>query len=521
MSIKSTELSNLLNSLNSECLVLPEIQREFVWTKPRIVALVDSLFRNFPIGSFLVWKTLHKVETTPKKTKSFNNRLLGTGELIEGYLLDGQQRLTALLKILNEEVPVRFHLVNKVFEIETRRNSKDPLSVSLVDALNNKIQIPSLLQKLQENGVIADEQINEVTKNYLEVTQLLKKQVAIIEYPSDDYSNATKLFIRFNSGGVKLKQSELAIAELARSAPSLVGNEMRDFSVQWRNKGFAFTIPFLARCLAVVKTGSVRLNKPDEIWEGTKNELKDDWKRVRKAIEKTIAFISGSMHWDTTSWLSSYNALIPIIYILSRNKKQKQLSEHERKILRKWLVLVTIRGRYSGSVETKLDSDIKKIKDNYCVSRLWNIFSVSDKKKLKLSEIITASRSGPVMAVYYSMLKHSGAKDWVNGVKIDGTILGHNSSLEVHHIFPKSILYEDKWSADQINIFGNYALLQKGSNIEIANKLPNEYLRTGNKYKIQCIPFDRKLWHIKHYEIFLKTRERLLQTAINKFLGLN
>ena len=38
---------------------------------------------------------------------------------MHGYLLDGQQRLTALLKVLNEEIPIRFHLIDATFEIET------------------------------------------------------------------------------------------------------------------------------------------------------------------------------------------------------------------------------------------------------------------------------------------------------------------------------------------------------------------------------------------------------------------
>jgi hypothetical protein len=519
MSIISTELSNLLNSLNSERLVLPEIQRDFVWTKPKIVTLIDSLFRGFPIGSFLIWKTQSKVQKISRKSNSYT-KLLGTGEIIEGYLLDGQQRLTTLLKVLNDEVQIRFNLLKAEFEIESRRNRKDPLWISLTDSLNGKIQISTLLQMLKESNNISIEEEKEITRNFLEVSQLLKKPVAVLEYPSDDYVNATKLFIRFNSGGVKLKQSELAIAELARSAPSLVGNDMRIFSLRWRNSGFGFTIPFLARCLAVIKTGSVRFNKPEEVWNGTNKELRDQWNKTRKAIEKTIAFLSGTMHWDTTSWLSSYNALIPIVYIFGRNTKRSQLNPSDRKILRKWLAIVTIRGRYSGSVETKLDYDIKRIKNKYSAKHLWNTLSKNDKKKITLTEIDEASRSGPIMAIYYSMLKHNSAKDWINGIKIDGTILGYNSSLEVHHIFPKSILYNQKWSADWVNTFANYALLQKGSNIEIANKLPSTYLKSDKKLIIQCIPADKKLWDIKKYESFLDERTRLLQGSLNKYLSL-
>lgn len=216
--------------------------------------------------------------------------------------------------VLNEELLVRFHLIKGHFEIEKRKNRNDPLYISVADALNDKIDIYSLLHELHSKKFITDEnQQRNIINNYLQLTQLLNKTVAVLEYSSESYKNATELFIRFNSGGVKLKPAELAIAELARSVPSLVSKEMKGFSIKWHNNGFAFTIPFLVKCLAVIKTNSVRFKNPWKIWIGSGDELKDYWEITRKSIEKTIGFLSGAMHWDSTSWVSSYNSLIPII----------------------------------------------------------------------------------------------------------------------------------------------------------------------------------------------------------------
>lgn len=523
MSIIHTKISALLNSLNSQTLLLPEIQRDFVWTKPRIIALLDSLFQNFPIGSMLIWKTqsaMDKVHTKKMDVPTF--KLQSSGELIYGYLLDGQQRLTSLLKTLNdEEIPIRFHLIDGTFEIENRRNRKNPLYIIVTDALKERIQITDLLTELKEAKLLKDNKTEQIIlKNYLELTQILNRDVAILQYSSDSYSNATKLFIRFNSGGVKLKQSELAIAELAQMAPSIVGNHMRKFSTGWQNKGYAFTIPFLARCLATIKTDSVRFTNPTAIWKAKDREIWEYWNKTQKAIEKTISFISGTMHWDSTSWLTSYNALIPIIYIFGKRKSNKQFSSKERKLLRKWLSLVTLRGRYSGAAESKLEMDIRKIKKAYSPKQLWSILSKNDRRKITLVEIQEASRSGSLMSIYYSMLKEKSAIDWINGTKIDGNILGFNSSLEIHHIFPTSLLYKEDWDTDWINSFANFALLQKGSNIEIGNKMPKEYLGIGKKFKDQCIPSDKKLWHIDSFEDFSNARERLLQKNLNSFLNL-
>jgi uncharacterized protein with ParB-like and HNH nuclease domain len=109
MSIVSTKLSILLNSLNSQTLPLPEIQRDFVWRKPKIVALLDSLYHGFPIGAMLIWKTTSAIKIKPFKSQGKTGIDAKTmGELIHGYLLDGQQRLTALQMVLNEEIAIRF-----------------------------------------------------------------------------------------------------------------------------------------------------------------------------------------------------------------------------------------------------------------------------------------------------------------------------------------------------------------------------------------------------------------------------
>jgi len=89
-----TSLKTLLEWIQDERLILPEIQRDFVWKRKSVLYLFDSLFRELPIGHMLVWKAKQSVQV-----KGFHHRKLRRGhalENFEGYLLDGQQRLTAL-----------------------------------------------------------------------------------------------------------------------------------------------------------------------------------------------------------------------------------------------------------------------------------------------------------------------------------------------------------------------------------------------------------------------------------------
>jgi hypothetical protein len=79
-------------------IVLPEFQRPFVWKRKQIIELVDSIFRNYPIGSMLVWESTQ--ELASKRTIAD----LEVGERSKSYpvnyLLDGQQRLSTICGVL-------------------------------------------------------------------------------------------------------------------------------------------------------------------------------------------------------------------------------------------------------------------------------------------------------------------------------------------------------------------------------------------------------------------------------------
>ena len=51
------KISELLHSIRKHDLVLPEFQREYVWTREQAKQLMMSLVRNYPVGGLLFWKT--------------------------------------------------------------------------------------------------------------------------------------------------------------------------------------------------------------------------------------------------------------------------------------------------------------------------------------------------------------------------------------------------------------------------------------------------------------------------------
>ncbi|HAQ05702.1 TPA: hypothetical protein DCP13_02805 [Candidatus Azambacteria bacterium] len=92
-------------------LLLPEMQRKYVWRATQVRDLIDSIYRDYPSGSILIWETDNLPEV---KTHAFEK----TSQLPIGkrlLLLDGQQRVTSLASILTGH-PVRIKEGTKIKE---------------------------------------------------------------------------------------------------------------------------------------------------------------------------------------------------------------------------------------------------------------------------------------------------------------------------------------------------------------------------------------------------------------------
>ena len=54
--VHQKSLPTLLNMMSSGALQIPRFQRDFVWSLPKTRALLDSIYKEFPIGTFFLWK---------------------------------------------------------------------------------------------------------------------------------------------------------------------------------------------------------------------------------------------------------------------------------------------------------------------------------------------------------------------------------------------------------------------------------------------------------------------------------
>ncbi|MGH2662772.1 MAG: DUF262 domain-containing protein, partial [Actinomycetota bacterium] len=151
MGVGTEELIKQVKKLLGGELQIPSIQRGYVWKRTQIPRLLDSLYRDYPVGSLLIWdtdldfpvKTAAVIQSTPQYGKP-------------GVLLDGQQRLTSLAWVYRPEaagpgirVPdVRFDIRVEEFLLPSAVQRRDPFLIPVGSVLADDAQFASLLKPL-------------------------------------------------------------------------------------------------------------------------------------------------------------------------------------------------------------------------------------------------------------------------------------------------------------------------------------------------------------------------------------
>jgi len=521
-------IRQLLQHVDQDQLVLPEMQREFVWARKAIKLLFDSLYRGLPIGHILVWKA-----TTAVTTRDYAHHHLRRGVHLAnfyGYLLDGQQRLTAIAHVrdADEDYPLMFYAWpqrdsdgDEPFYWRGKNEDANPWCIPLSEALSDEFNVMERLSAMRTAKEFKTEDEEAIRRDLARLHAILDYPVGVIEWEADDYKLATDLFVRFNSTGRKLRASDLNIAQLAIRVPGLVSRELQRAREGWRD--FHFTSPFLVQCLLAVHTRRLQHTDPEGFWEGeSPTDIRASWKRTQRAFGELVNFLTATVRWQSSTMIPSFNALLPLVYLLASNGSW---SSEERVLARRWLLLASVRRYFSGSVQTQLDGMLRKLGSRPSIKKLWNI-SHRRLRRLQADDFDTSRLSGPIMSLYLSMLRDSDARDWRNhDVRLDGTVTGQGAQLHIHHFFPRSLLRKrDDLAMRDINTFANYVIISANANLNVGTEEPATYIERLKipeaELEKQCIPMDRELWRASRYRDFLRQRRKLLATNTNDFLGL-
>jgi hypothetical protein len=189
-----------------------------------------------------------------------------------------------------------------------------------------------------------------------------------------------------------------------------------------------------------------------------------------------------------------------------------------------WYIHSALWGRYAGSTETVLNQDY----DTAGRSGISGL--ISSLERWRGGNLVIGGHdwegSGPGSRFYpllYLLTRTRGARDFGNGLPLQSHLLGHPAGIQVHHIFPKAVLYEVGYRKSQVNAVANFCFLGRETSLVIGKRKPQEYFSAveamhPGALASQWIPQDPALWRIDRYPDFLAARRELLAAAANSFL---
>ena len=566
MATSKTDISigDLVRMIEKGELRLPEMQRGYVWRASRVRDLLDSLYRGYPSGSILVWQT-----DDPQPSRDLDVAQSSPSFAGHKLLLDGQQRLTSLSAVLRGEpvvvrgrrkpVDILFNLehpdsVHEFTEVEDdspngdseieENNEDEGQDLSLPERLKNLTFVVASRQLAQQSNWVS---VSDVFKSDSDSAFLKRIGVVNLDDPrcakyqqrlqrlrgiksymysvnvlSQDltYEEVAEIFVRVNSLGVKLRGSDLALAQITARWPNSL-HLFEEFQEECEESYMTLDLGLLVRTLVVFATDQSKFARVASL---SQKHLQEAWEKAKQGLRFAVNFLRTNADVEDETLLSSPLFFIVIAYF--SQLKSEKLSAGEVKQLLYWLYIASARGRFSrGSTETLLDADLRTLRRNGSVTEVIELLRQQfGRLEVEPTDFAGRGYGSPLFSLVFMALRNGGATDWSSGIGISTSLQGRQHKIQYHHIFPKGLL-KDHYDRGLINEIANMAFISSRTNQRIGKRDPGEYLaeiiseRGADELERQAVPLDRSLYVIEKFETFLEERRRLLCDKVNAFLG--
>lgn len=518
------KISTILDHIDSGHMALPEFQRGYVWNSDQVRKLLTSLYLRRPVGGLLVWAT---------ESRTATHR--GDGPLAAGVvklLLDGQQRMTSLYGVVRGNPPkffdgnakaftgLRFHLDTEVFEFfQPVKMKDDPLWIDVTELMKNGTAgLGEFVTRLSAQPGLA-EKVGDYVGRLSQLLGIVDVDLHVEEVTGTDKTLdvVVDIFNQVNSGGTKLSKGDLALAKICADWPE-ARETMKSKLKEWSRADYRFNLDWLLRSVNTVLTGEAKFQY---LHEKSAEEIRDGLNRATKHIDNCLNLISGRLGLDHDQvFFGRFGVPVMVRYL---DQRSGTMDEKERDKLLFWFVQAGMWGRFSGSTESFIDQDLAALEgENGGLDklveqlRLWH-----GGLRAEPGHFTGWSLGARFYPVLYLLTRMGESKDWGTGIPLKSNLLGKMSRLEVHHIFPKSQLYKRDYSRPEVNALANFCFLTKDTNLDISDRLPEEYFPEIEKahpgaLASQWIPHDPALWKIENFRGFLEARKVLLADELNR-----
>ena len=508
---------------------IPEFQRGFVWTPQKVRDLAESLWADYPIGTFLLWRS----------GASAQARADYGARTPEAWVVDGQQRTTALCLVFGHRPywwrdadewndscarfdvrfnPLRFE--TPYFRLANAVMRRDPRSdwVPIRDLVNaNDDQLGEIASAFVARNALGPEYFAQIWMRLDRVRNIRERMLITIE-EEKDLEDMVEIFVRLNQAGTKATEADVFLALAASRNPGWVRDKFLPLARNLEEGGFELDSNLLFRTWIAIGTGKGKFKLPKRvryIMRGVWNQTEEAWGGTVDTLREF-----GVLNSDI---LPTKNVLIPMAVMVHRFG-----NDFKAPPAFAWLLHTTAVGRYGRSATAALAEDIGIVTagdDFHSVVRTlrarlepWEPFT-SD-------QILADYRDRFLRLVLYLLAYHMSAHDWgpehhrlgfERSEPMDGFV------PDWHHIFPRAYLREHGFSDKDFDALANIAVVHPGTHIRAGRSRSMSYLKrhniTDELLEQQLIPTDPSLFKAERYRDFLQRRAELLAHGANEFFA--
>ena len=509
MPFQAISVKKIVNGILERDYVLPAIQRHFVWKPEQIINLFDSILRDYPIGSFLFWRIKAAyvndfqyydfIQDFNVKNSYLSHKFTPSGEKEITAVLDGQQRLTALLiglrgsytyktpylrqdhhlayqkreLYLNLAKPQKDESHEFAFLTETEAKTghgKNKLWYKIGRLLTEE---PSEFIFSEEGNSVPRESQKTVFDRITKFSQCLNSE--IINYyveEKQDIDKVLSIFIWVNSGGTVLSYSDLLLSTATAlwteyDAREEIENIIHEFTAY--KAGFKISSDFVMKACLTLSGLDVKFIVKN-FNRNNMQKIESKWKEIKDALLCTMRFAIGYGYNQYT--ISSYNALLPIAYYI-KNKGIANKFDNAAKYKKSredaitWLPRALLMNVFGGSSDTEIaryrDVLSKSQNENFPLKEIEKNFKDIVITPEDINEIFEDTRYG--REAFYALHEIFGRE--------------YNTDVDMDHLYPKSLFTQrnmKKWGfktkesqekvQDLVNSLANLRLADHGENIE-------------------------------------------------------
>ena len=524
-SVNQYPIETLLTWIKSDEIAIPDIQRPFVWNAAKVRDFIDSLYSGYPVGYLITWR--NPDVRLRDGTTSFGKRIL----------IDGQQRVTALLAallgkpVVNKDykqirISIAFHPGEQRFGVaDAAIRSSQSWIPDIAPVFAPEVRMRQLVDRYCEANRDMDKY--EIDERMERLRGIRNNSLGFIELNAGlDVETVAEIFVRINSQGVPLNAADFAMSKMAASeqydghrlrkcidyfchlavAPEAYSELVKDSdfadtdyfqTMKWlkdeREELYdpsytdmlrvAFTSEFrrgrLADLVALLSGRNFETRTFEEVTaEESFRKLKEAVLRYMNETNfKRFIMILRSAGFVDKSMIRSQNTLnFAYILYLTLRAQGTNAAEIET-LVRRWFVMSVLTTRYTGSPETTFGVDMRNIDEQGARQYLDTM------EQAELSEAFwdvalpqqmdTSVASSPYFNVFLASQVKANDKGFLSRDLSVRDLL--EGQRDIHHIFPRKYLQDLNFPRSRYNQIANYVVMQREINIAISNQAPARY----------------------------------------------